>query len=229
MYLIELQNTSILEQLQLEEALLRADDREWCIINTGSSPAIVMGISGQPERLLDTSLLKRDAIPVIKRYSGGGTVYIDEETIFVTFICNSKSQNVSPFPRSIMEWSENIYRPIFNHPEFALRENDYVIGEKKFGGNAQYIQKERWVHHTSFLWHFDPHKMRYLLLPEKRPSYRGNRSHKDFLCSLKDFHPEKSAFMKSLKTSLKLKFPLQADWNSVLSRPHRKGTSLLTF
>jgi len=43
-----------------------------------------------------------------------------------------------------------------------LRENDYVLGPRKMGGNAQSIIKNRWVHHTSFLWDFDVLKMRYL-------------------------------------------------------------------
>ena len=47
-------------------------------------------------------------------------------------------------------------------PQFSLRENDYVLGAHKIGGNAQSIVKGRWVHHTSFLWDFDPAKMRYL-------------------------------------------------------------------
>ena len=46
--------------------------------------------------------------------------------------------------------------------QFSLRENDYVLGAHKIGGNAQSIVKGRWVHHTSFLWDFDPAKMRYL-------------------------------------------------------------------
>lgn len=45
--LLHLQKVPILRQLLLEEALLRADTRNWCIINNGTSvPAIVMGISG---------------------------------------------------------------------------------------------------------------------------------------------------------------------------------------
>lgn len=71
--------------------------------------------------------------------------------------------------------------------QFKLREHDYVFGDKKvqqsrrnnttyytlltrvisprltqFGGNAQSITKDRWVHHTSFLWDFDPANMDYL-------------------------------------------------------------------
>ena len=45
--LLRLRGYPILQQLRLEEALLRADKANWCIINDGTpSPAIVMGISG---------------------------------------------------------------------------------------------------------------------------------------------------------------------------------------
>jgi lipoate-protein ligase A len=71
-------------------------------------------------------------------------------------------------------------------PDFRLRENDYVLGERKMGGNAQSIVKDGWLHHTSFLWDFDEENMTYLTLPSKRPDYRGDRSHDEFLVKLKD-------------------------------------------
>ena len=46
--------------------------------------------------------------------------------------------------------------------QFSLREHDYVIDDRKIGGNAQTITKNRWVHHTSFLWRFNPSNMLYL-------------------------------------------------------------------
>ena len=45
--LLRLSKLPILRQLLLEEALLRADIGNWCIVNDGTAvPAIVMGISG---------------------------------------------------------------------------------------------------------------------------------------------------------------------------------------
>lgn len=45
--LLSLRGFHILRQLRLEEALLRADSGNYCIINDGTpDPAIVMGISG---------------------------------------------------------------------------------------------------------------------------------------------------------------------------------------
>lgn len=227
MFLVDLKGISIFEQLQLEEALLRTDTHEWCLVNCNAPNAIVMGISGQPNRLLNLDLLKKNPIPLIKRYSGGGTVVVDPSTIFVTFICNSDSRGVAPFPKEIMKWSETMYRPFFRIPAFGLRENDYVLGDKKFGGNAQYIQKQRWVHHTSFLWDFAHETMNYLLLPEKRPVYRQDRSHLDFLCRLSELYPNKESFYSDLKAYLQSHFPKEVSYASlspILETPHRKNT-----
>lgn len=50
------------------------------------------------------------------------------------------------------------------------------------------LTRDRWLHHTSFLWDFDDSLLgRYLLLPEKRPEYRQDRSHKDFLVRLSPY------------------------------------------
>ncbi len=53
---------------------------------------------------------------------------------------------------------------------------DYVFGERKFGGNAQAITKDRWLHHTSFLWDFRDDRMRLLKQPGRAPEYRAVRT-----------------------------------------------------
>ena len=54
---------------------------------------------------------------------------------------------------------------------------DYTFGERKFGGNAQAITKQRWLHHTSLLWDFDPANMALLKHPAAVPEYRAVRRH----------------------------------------------------
>lgn len=58
---------------------------------------------------------------------------------------------------------------LLNKQHFA----DYAFGSRKFGGNAQSITKNRWVHHTSFLWDYDVSNMDYLKLPMRAPEYRS--------------------------------------------------------
>lgn len=205
-HILHLHRVPILEQLKVEEALLRTDDRNWCILNEGSPAAIVMGISGKKEEMVDLDQAYQNRIPIIKRFSGGGTVIVDENTLFITFICNKELHPFPPFPEPIMKWTEGLYREVFAHPHFCLRENDFVLGEKKIGGNAQYIKKDRWLHHTSFLWDYSQERMNYLLHPKKTPSYRKGRPHSDFLCRLSEHFAHMSGIADQVKKVLERRF-----------------------
>jgi len=50
-------------------------------------------------------------IPLIKRFSGGGTVVVDHNCHVVSFVVNQTAlPNVKMFPRNIMQWTELFYR-----------------------------------------------------------------------------------------------------------------------
>lgn len=228
-HLLHLRNCPIFKQLQIEEALLRADSRNWCLLNEGSSPAIVMGISGKEEQLINLANYRKNPLPVIRRFSGGGTVVVDEDTTFVTWICNTAELNVTCCPQKILAWTEKFYQPVFAIPEFKVKENDYVIGSRKFGGNAQYLCKQRWLHHTSLLWDYEKEKMEYLQMPSRVPKYRANRSHEDFLCALKEYLHDKQGLIHALKKGLNKQFHVVEieQVHEILDRPHRKATHYL--
>ena len=75
--------------------------------------------------------------------------------------------NAHSHPRHLSQhpWSE------LTLPSIA----DYVYDENKFGGNAQAITKQRWLHHTSFLWDFQEARMALLQHPARVPAYRKVR------------------------------------------------------
>ncbi|CAM9154113.1 unnamed protein product, partial [Ectocarpus fasciculatus] len=212
---VRLSGLPIFRQLQLEEVLMRHDDQNYCLFNSVPPEAprsaqafVVTGLGGKIPELVEEERARRDKVPVIRRYTGGGTVVVDDNTVFVTFIMNKAAHpDVPSFPRNIMDWSTNIYGPVFDgitknsfeKLQFALRENDYVFGERKIGGNAQAITKDRWVHHTSFLWNFDPENMKYLLMPKKRPKYRADRDHNSFISKISDFGVQIPSFHDGIK------------------------------
>ncbi|GMP28843.1 hypothetical protein CsSME_00004214 [Camellia sinensis var. sinensis] len=201
----------ILKQLYLEEQLLRTSSDNWCIINDGTNaPTVVMGLSGKPSELLEVGSVLQDQVPVIKRFTGGGTVIVDPGTIFVTLICNKDDvPGVQPYPRSIMYWSRLLYNEVFKEiGDFQLRENDYVFGSRKFGGNAQSITRKRWIHHTSFLWDFEAGNMSYLKLPTRAPEYRLARSHMEFVCRMKDYMP-RSVFIDKTVMAIENQFSMK--------------------
>ncbi|KAJ0399874.1 hypothetical protein ATCC90586_004450 [Pythium insidiosum] len=241
---LRLKRVPIHEQLRIEEALFRVDRRRnWFLYNEESAPpTIVMGISGKPERLLHLDSVKRDGIPVLKRFSGGGTVIVDHNTVFTTFICNVDSfPTVAPYPREIMAWSDTFFAPFFNRlvadptRPFALREDDYVFGDRKFGGNAQSISKDRWLHHTSFLWDFNPRNMEYLTNPARQPAYRNQRDHSEFLCTLQDVLTVESreALASELRAELAAHFDVEDvsvdEVSDIVESEHRRATKFLSL
>lgn len=153
----------------------------------------------------------RDGVPVIRRFSGGGTVIVDDGTVFVTLICRGDAVPVPKlYPRPIMDWTETLYVPAFRSvPGFQLREHDYVVHDKKFGGNAQSITKGRFLHHTSFLWDYQDARMAYLRHPERAPAYRLARKHSDFICRLKDHFPSREVFVDSIMQAFEQQFSLE--------------------
>lgn len=233
LHLVKLCNMPIFQQLQWEEALLRSDDRNWLIINHGSPPAIVLGISGKLEELVCQTTWNQQPLPLIRRFSGGGTVVVDEETLFVTFICRGETLSFPLYPRSIMEWSAQFYRPLFPNGMFQLQENDYAIGFLKWGGNAQSITRNRYLHHSSILWNYDVEKMKYLLMPKKVPSYREGRIHEEFLCSVNSYFEGRDSFWIKFLEEVSKKFEVVEEGVEELQRiaqlPHRKATQTVYF
>ncbi len=147
---------------------------------------------------------KEQRVELIKRFTGGGTVILDRDSILVSLICEAKDTPEVPlFPRPLMSWSKTFYEPVFGpYGDFRLSETDYTFGQLKFGGNAQYISKSRWLHHTSFIWDFDAKRMKCLLHPPKEPDYRKSRTHEDFLTRLKDHMVSRDKLLLGIEDAL---------------------------
>ncbi len=203
--LLILENKPILEQLKIEEGLLRTNHQNWMIINIGSPDAIVMGLSSKPDEWVDLLLAKKASIPIIQRFSGGGTVFVDQETLFTSFIINKDAVAIEAFPRPILNWTMEFYKKALGIENLQLRENDYTIGNLKVGGNAQYLTKNRWLHHTTFLHDFKVENMNFLLHPKRQPEYRKNRPHKDFITTLAP-HVGKKEFVTKIVQQLRSEF-----------------------
>lgn len=227
LHLLNLSNFPIFSQLEIEEALLRTSDLNVCIINKGSPPSIVLGISNRYQDYITPE----SSLPVIQRFSGGGTVVVDKDTIFLSFICQNDFVQKKIFPDILFKWSSDLYKNALNLPDFHYREHDYVIGEYKCGGNAQYLRRDRFVHHTSFLWDYNKERMACLKQPPKMPSYRAARRHSDFLCRLCDFFPTQDDFIHRIESALQKRFFIKPfcleDIGPLLDGNYRRSTKYL--
>lgn len=193
----------IVEQLHLEERLLRSSpDASWLVLNAqgATEPMVILGLGNKPHELLNVSAVKEDGVRVVRRFTGGGTVLVDQGTFFTSIIGGDSlvaADGVNPYPRDIMKWTEPLFRSaLVRHMRdgsFRLEDTDYVVQNagdvhaRKVGGNAQRISRRRWAHQTSWLWDYSDAKVaKYLAQPKGQPEYRKSRDHKSFMTRLND-------------------------------------------
>ena len=228
--LVYTQNLNVFDQLTLEEYLLKNYNDSFCLINEGTSPAIVLGSSNKAKDLINIDNAKKENILLIKRFTGGGTVFVDQNTVFITFIFSKEKLKIPFFPESIIKWAETFYKKVFETINFKAIENDFVIDNKKVAGNALYIKKDRFLIHSSFLLDFEIEKINsYLLMPLKTPTYRNNRSHLEFLMPLKTFF-SKEHFTKKIKDQLKAIFEINRyDYLKINLKTFNANSKILTF
>ena len=93
--------------------------------------------------------IHKNNIPVIRRLSGGGTVYHDHGNINFTFIVNKKGKHIVDFKEHM--------QPIFEllldmgiDVKFSKR-NDLFIDKNKISGNAEHVVRNRVLHHGTLL------------------------------------------------------------------------------
>lgn len=86
--------------------------------------------------MLHAPLVEQAGLAVVRRFTGGGTVVVDRDTLFVSFIFSAQAApGVACFPAPLMAWSESFYRGVFHDlPDFRLRENGALpmcVGEPR--------------------------------------------------------------------------------------------------
>lgn len=108
-----------------------------------SKPAIVMGRFQNPwmECFLEKSI--EDGIQIVRRQSGGGTVFIDEGNINFSFIGNGKKEeNFDLITHLLTKFSIKSY---------VNERNDILVDDKKVSGSAFKKTKDSELHHLSLL------------------------------------------------------------------------------
>jgi hypothetical protein len=91
-------------------------------------------LSRKPPALLNLPLVRKQGIPVIKRFSGGGTVVVDDDTLFATLLMRQDDlPDVRPYPQDIMSFMETFYQDVFTDvgsEGFRLKENGEPVCQK---------------------------------------------------------------------------------------------------
>lgn len=179
--------------LALEEAILEE------FIKTASTPlirvwenpelSVVLGRGEKTEQQVNLDACKKKDVPVLRRVSGGGTVVHGQGNLNLSFFLPWEfSEDLKSIPASyqlILGWVKEAIR---KSTGVSLELNgtcDLCLGEKKVSGTAQARKRYGLLHHLTLLLDFDLKAISdFLREPLKRPDYRSDRNHLDFVTSL---------------------------------------------
>jgi lipoate-protein ligase A len=189
---LDLTLPSLAENLALDEALLLAAESgeggevlrlwEW------PAPAVVLGSGGRIADDVDEAACTTDAVPILRRSSGGGTVLLGRGCLLYTLILNYER---APALGEIRP----SYRFILGQIGRALAEgvglieqagiSDLVLAGRKVSGTAQQRKRSFLLHHGTLLYDMDLSRIqRYLREPPRQPEYRAGRPHLAFVGNL---------------------------------------------
>ncbi|MCC3667922.1 lipoate--protein ligase [Terrisporobacter mayombei] len=155
MIYINSNSTSPYFNFALEEYLLTQkdlDDDE-IFLFWRTNPTIMVGRYQNTFSEINEKYVRENNVNVVRRNSGGGTIYTDMGAWQFTFIeKNYKEEGISfdKFTGPIVEALQK--QDVDAH--FNSR-NDLLIGNRKFSGNAQYRKDNAILHHGSILFNTD--------------------------------------------------------------------------
>lgn len=114
-----------------------------------NGPSIIVGKHQNTLSEINYDYVREKNIKVVRRLSGGGTVFHDLGNLNFTFIQNGRKENLvdfRKFTKPILEFLAQIGV----EAKFEGR-NDLTIDGKKFSGNAEHVHKDRILHHGTLL------------------------------------------------------------------------------
>lgn len=121
-----------------------------------TSPTLMIGKYQNAAEEINERFVREQGIHVVRRVTGGGTIYTDMGGWQFSFITRGEAGQIDfqTYVTPVIEALQSLGVAV----EFNSR-NDLVIGGRKFSGNAQGMKSGCTLHHGSLLFHTDLEQM----------------------------------------------------------------------
>jgi lipoate-protein ligase A len=193
MKLLDLTLDSPAENLALDEALLEqaeAGHSDDDVLRLWESPqtAVVIGRSSRIQDEVDVAACVKEAIPVLRRCSGGTSVVIGPGCLMYAVVLsydrNPGLRMVDVAHRYVLgKVAEAVRR--FEPSAIHQGTSDLSLSNRKFSGNSLRCKRNHLLYHGTLLCDFSLDLIsRWLKSPPRQPDYRQQRSHLEFLTNL---------------------------------------------
>ncbi|MGE5418945.1 MAG: lipoate--protein ligase [Chloroflexota bacterium] len=148
MYFINSDTDDPCFNLALEEYLLKNSTEEFFILSINRT-SIISGKHQCVHREVNTKFVTENNVPVLRRITGGGTVFHDAGNLNYCFIRNCESGKQIDFPLHTLP-VVYFLKDLGICP--YLEGSDIKTEGLKISGNAEHVFRNRVLHHGTLLW-----------------------------------------------------------------------------
>ncbi|MEN8119790.1 MAG: lipoate--protein ligase [Bacteroidota bacterium] len=146
--------------LATEEYLLKNTDHDVFMLYT-NIPSIIIGKHQNALSEINLDYVEKNKLKVVRRLSGGGTVYHDLGNLNYSWIKHSEQGKIIDFNK----YTADILMYLQSLPVNATRNknNDLLIDGKKISGNAEHLFKNKLIHHGTLLFSSELNKLNHAI------------------------------------------------------------------
>lgn len=144
-------STSPFENLALENLWLGEALEHPVFLGYFNAPCAVIGKNQNLFQELNLPYLYENHLPIVRRTSGGGTVYHDLGCLNLSFITPHRTDWVGKWDFFFEPLISFLQSKGFN--AFTNPRNSLMVNDKKVGGSAQKVSRGRMISHCSLLFH----------------------------------------------------------------------------
>ena len=231
MLFIERSRTDPFFNLAAEEYVFRNFKEDEVIMLWRNKPSVIIGKHQNPYREINVPFASKNHLPVIRRISGGGTVYHDPGNLNFTFIRSLQSNYAVDYKAFLLPVISILNR--WQIPCELSGKSDLIVHQRKISGNSQHIFRNRVLHHGTLLYSTDLENLKNALANNtSRYMDRSIRSNPVPVANISEFlndPPPVEIFQERLTDEIMnsfspiLRIPLSAsDENAILSLSEEK-------
>ncbi|HSG68340.1 MAG TPA: lipoate--protein ligase family protein [Bacteroidales bacterium] len=188
MILIDRKETDPFFNIAAEEYVLKEKDEDVFMLWI-NEPSVIIGKHQVAAAEADMVYIHRNNIPLIRRISGGGTVYHDRGNLNYSLILRGERGKLVDYKK----YSGTVIRALAQMGLDAKLEgkSNLVIGDLKFSGNAEHVYRNKVLHHGTILFDTDLRILRHSIRPDHRDYVdKSIRSNDSSITNLRGHLPE---------------------------------------